>query len=314
MNHTHHRHAIWIGLLGLLAILASIYVYLTRPPSPASNAAPVIETQEITTEEGFRLLVAPYDSSMGHSLIQHKTWHPAVLKLLSVILPSHDQVLHLGANTGFLEIYMAQFLKKEDGWTAGTVKGKKVPMTRILALEDDPSLVSLLNMNIQKHGLGDVVQVYPIAAGQKESQLTFCSEEVDPKLQLSSPLCQTVRTVPLDSLTILAPSLFITSGLEGSEVDAILGARSLLARGYFSTSLLIEWNPPLLKAKGATVDAFIQFLKKSSYRVYTITGDRQTVYLTPTSFSDLTKDAQKRDLLIISRHSRLTYNNGIIWK
>jgi FkbM family methyltransferase len=188
------------------------------------------------------------------------------LALCSAWLDGSDRpnIFDLGANVGFFATQLAQLLRSQR--------------PRIFAFEPVPYTYAKLRESIEILGLQDVVQ--PIKAAVMEApgqvhvyyseknslfaQVGILGTAPHPRVGNQSTRAAAISLDHFCSLRGRVPAL-IKMDVEGSEVDALRGARALLSRED-RPALLFEYNPVALAERGANAQAFEHLLSGYSLR------------------------------------------------
>ncbi len=268
MKRRYYFLALLAAALGFLGYFFGLRRAAVHPPSLEAQTGPS-SVASVATTEGPNVLVDPHDPAMGTSLKKTRAWEEPLLGIAEAVLaqtkpPKRQRLLHLGASTGFLEVALGPKLSKGD---------------RIVALEPLPHLGHLFLKNIKAHGLEKKVSLIPIAASLKEGSLEYCEDEqANTQNGLSNARCHALRKAPLDALQLGLPTLVI-SNIEGSEPEALLGARKLLKKAKYPP-LVIKWDPGMMALKESPKERFLSYLKLHYRHAYHVEGSRHSLRLT----------------------------------
>jgi FkbM family methyltransferase len=141
--------------------------------------------------------------------------HEAVdmLFLLHLLRPG-DLLLDVGANVG-----------------SYTVLASGVSGARTMAFEPDPDTVAQLRRNVELNGLGDLVELYPVALGASETEVRFTvgGDTVNHVASPDDKEWRTVRQARLDDITTGTSPLMMKIDVEGYEEEVLKGAEAALA-------------------------------------------------------------------------------------
>jgi len=154
------------------------------------------------------------------------------------------------------------------------------PTGRILSLEPDPRLFSILQENIMRSGL-DHVTLLQVAAAHESGTLPLVGYIEDggnfglTRIAVTSDEPARVFQVKSDSLdNILEQQVLLSVDLmkmdiEGAEALAIRGLEKSLANWKIKR-LLLELHPIQLAEHGSNVSAITETLQSSGYKAWTI--------------------------------------------
>ncbi len=193
----------------------------------------------------------------GNPTYLQQTWEPNERQIVSVLLPTIDVFIDVGANQGFYSCLAAH-------------AGKDVA-----AVEPESSNLKFLKSNVARNGFNNV-EIYPLAMSDKPGVLQLYGDGdtaslVSGWLGTSSAFCQAVPTNSLDNLFAdrwAGKRLFIKIDVEGFEEAVISGANALIAREP-TPIWLIETFPEMLDGSGRQNPGFMSTFKtllSSGYR------------------------------------------------
>ena len=142
--------------------------------------------------------------------------------------------------------------------------------------EANPNLVEILSKNLEMNGYRDFAEVHNMGLWVEEGELPFPLLEwglggasfKNPRQLANVPTVQ-VKTVSLDSFFANKPVDFIRMDIEGAELEAIKGARSILTEQ--GPSMILEWIPGNVRANESM--QLYKLLKDLDYYIYRITSD-----------------------------------------
>ncbi len=163
---------------------------------------------------------------------------------------------------------------------------------RVLSLEPDPRLFSILRDNIVRSGLNQVTALLLAAAGESGtlalagyaeaggnfgiSRIVVASDEVEKVFQVKSDsLDHILESQGLSSVDLMKMDI------EGAEVFAIPGLEESLTKRKIKR-LLLELHPLEVAEHGSTIGAATRKLESAGYRAWTIdhspTATREAAY------------------------------------
>lgn len=201
----------------------------------------------------------PRDVAYSYLLREHE---PETQSLLDTVLRPGMTAVDVGANIGYLTLLMARAVS---------------PGGHVLALEPGPDNRIVLEENVRRNQLGDVVRVLPLAAGSERGKqhLHLGRAGTLHSLHAVGPLeggnAVSVETVPLDEL-IEGPADLVKIDVEGAEMAVLLGMPRLLATQP-PPRLVVEWNPSALARAGHPPEALPERLAAAGYRLRLLDPD-----------------------------------------
>lgn len=183
-------------------------------------------------------------------------------RVLVRLLRRNDVFIDGGANIGTFSLL------------AATVVGSR---GRVIACEPSPQTMSLLKANTGLNGF-DVIECHQVALSDQIGTAGFVVFDDAPGLASFAPALHggkliEVPTTTLDDLCarVSAPVAVIKLDIEGAEVRALQGARSMLARDL--PLVLLEVEPGHLSRQGSSVKDLRQALQPLGYEAYAIRAD-----------------------------------------
>jgi FkbM family methyltransferase len=207
--------------LSLLRVLGNLHRLVIGPYGAAVLSR---------TENGL-LLTPAGDFMVGRRLCFKGRYDPELVHLLSQKCKANSQVLFVGAHVGALAIPVAQ------------------RVTKVAAVEANPSTFELLRMNVALNGLQNV-DVYNFAAGDRNSEVEFLASRLNSggsgiaigewdrwAYAYDKPERIEVQMRRLDDAFPGASFQVIVMDIEGSEALALKGMHGLLSR---CQGLLVE--------------------------------------------------------------------------
>ena len=147
----------------------------------------------------------------------------------------------------------------------------------VYAIEPDADNIDLLNRNIAKNELNNVI-VFPYGVSNVESELRLHKAPItNPGMHSFVTKSHTpartddqlVKVKTLDQLLADVPGriTLMKMDIEGFEVNALQGAKKTLER---CDSLLIEYSPGFLKAGGQSPADFFKYIVSAGLQIHTL--------------------------------------------
>jgi len=230
---------------------------------------------------GFRFRLHPY-YFIDRSILAFGGYDLSLLRFLHERLRAGEVCLDVGANLGQISVHMGALVR---------------PGGRVLSFEPLPHVRERLARHVAENGLGDVVQVHPVALSNRTGTATFHFAEsgVDnqgmgslvmdehPSLRLR---CE-VRTMRLDDFVAergIERIDWIKIDIQGAEPLFLEGARATLER--FAPELLVEVDAEDLRAGGSTSRDLLAALDRLGYRVFALRAGRPGRAIDPRSVAE----------------------------
>lgn len=191
-------------------------------------------------------------------LFYHGEWDGNEMREVLNHLPRNPVFLDVGSYFGYYALMVARHAPGAS---------------RVFALEPVPSNFALLEHNIHLNQMSNVTAL-PLAAsdrvGEADLVLPPAANLGSGHLSLAAAfpdaMVQRVRTVTLDAFVRdqeLDTVDFIKLDVEGVELAVLRGARETLQR--FKPGVLLELNPPALRAAGVEARALLRLLEGLGY-------------------------------------------------
>jgi FkbM family methyltransferase len=199
--------------------------FLEESPQPGLMPA----VADVRTDIG-DLYIAAHDEAILDHLRRDGTWEPDEAAAITGAVSRGMTVLDLGAHVGYRTILMARLVG---------------PTGRVIAVEAAPANFALLNANIYRHGLTNVLTV-PLAAGERRGEVELAISTTntgDNRLfARAGEGTVKVKMQPLDDLFPANARLdFIKSDLQGYDQRALRGMEQALKRSL--PSIVVEFCP-----------------------------------------------------------------------
>ena len=213
-------------------------------------------------------------------------YEPQETALIRSILRPGMSFVDVGANWGYFTLLAASLVG---------------PSGRVLSLEPDPRLFSILQQNIARSSLSQVTALELAAAGESGSLTLAGYTERGGNYGISRIVPTSVESensfqVESDSLDHILEERGMFSvdlmkmDIEGAEVFAIPGLEDSLTKMRIRR-LLLELHPNELAEHGSTAHVVTEKLRSAGYRAWTIDhsplATRQAAYQKVISISDL---------------------------
>ncbi|HEY2684140.1 MAG TPA: FkbM family methyltransferase [Steroidobacteraceae bacterium] len=184
--------------------------------------------------------VHPGDFHISRTLLERGEYDWAQITLLSTLIDAQSRLIFAGAHIGSLLVPLVR--------AAGT--------STILAYEPSPANFRLLAMNLSLNAIQGVM-LKNAALGAERGTIRFTENSINTgnsRVAVSNGEIE----VPVDTLDATVPSNWeaidlMVMDIEGSEVAAMRGGRTILAR---TKRLYVEFAPEQLREQGATVEEF----------------------------------------------------------
>ena len=204
-------------------------------------------------------------------------YEPQETALVRSILRPGMSFVDVGANWGYFTLLAASLVGSNG---------------RVLSLEPDPRLFSILQENVTRGGL-DQVTVLQLAAANEPGTLTLAGYTEDggnfgiSRIAAGANRQGRVFQVSSDSLDHILDQQGLSHvdlmkmDIEGAEAFAIAGLEESMTKGKVKR-LLLELHPNEVAEYGSTISAVIEKLQSAGYRAWTIdhspTTTREAAY------------------------------------
>lgn len=206
-------------------------------------------------------------SDLAARAIADGTYEPELLAAIPKLLGDGDAI-NVGANVGVVAIVMRRAMS---------------PGGRLLCVEPIEECVARLSSNLARAGADQGAIVHRAFATDKvdgsqemwtvagRPEYSSGGRLVHPSVVATEHLATVVPAVRLDDLITkegIRPTCIVMD-CEGGEYNALRGARETLATRH--PTLIMEFDPLLLRANGGTAGEFLSFLADPGYRCITLT-------------------------------------------
>jgi FkbM family methyltransferase len=236
----------------------------------------------IVAETKNGLLAVPAgDFNISRSLLMNGEYDWPQITWLNALLNATSRVVFAGAHIGAVLIPIV----------------RHAATRAVVAYEPSPRNFELLTMNLQLNGIDGVV-TFNTALGDKCGRIQFTENSINTGNSRVAPSDGEI-TVNVETLdrTIAADwdSIdLIVMDTEGSEVAAMRGAQSTLAR---TRNLYVEFSPDQLREQGSGVAQFVEAVQKYFKSAYVFGAP--ILFLGPGKFAEHLKGLQHcRSLLL----------------
>jgi FkbM family methyltransferase len=236
----------------------------------------------IVAETKNGLLAVPAgDFNVTRSLLMGGEYDWPQITWLNALLGAASRVVFAGAHIGALLIPIVR-----HSATRGVV-----------AFEPSPRNFRLLSMNLRLNGIDGVV-AFNMALGERCGRIRFTENDINTGNSRVAPSYGEI-TVDVETLDrTIAPDWdsidLIVMDIEGSEVAAMRGAQSTLAR---TRNLYVEFSPDQLREQGSGAAEFVETVEKYFRSAYVFGAP--ILFLGPGKFAGHLKGLQHcRSLLL----------------
>ncbi|MEA2684677.1 MAG: hypothetical protein QOK05_3005 [Chloroflexota bacterium] len=219
---------------------------------------------DVQTDVG-SLYIAAHDEAILDYLRREGTWEPLEAAAIRVQVTPGMTVLDLGAHVGYRTILLSQLVGPEG---------------RVIAVEASPVNFAILNANLQRRGLANVITL-PIAAGERtgEVELAVSATNTGDNRLFARDGEATVR-VPMHPIGTLLPDDarldFIKCDLQGYDQRALRGMEDLLKLRH--PRIVVEFCPRDIRDVGDDPVETLTYYRGLGYDVAVI--DREVVTAT----------------------------------
>lgn len=181
------------------------------------------------------------------------------VELLTSAVRPRTTVLEGGAHIGYVTLQAARAVGASG---------------QVMCFEPNPRTLQVLRRNIATNGFADRVRIVPAALGDASGHATLhLTEGGDASsLHVDSAVADVVVEVTTADEAVPSSTVVdvVKLDVEGAEVAALRGMRSLLDRAAPGPTLLVECNPGLLRAAGTSDVELIASLEELGFAVHWI--------------------------------------------
>jgi FkbM family methyltransferase len=187
-------------------------------------------------------------------------WEPALTQYIARHLRPGDIYIDIGANVGIHTMHGAQ---------------RVGPAGRVHAIEASPTIFGLLQSNIARNGLSNIV-AHNVAVSDKRGTLTVFLHGPG-NLGLTTILRnetaagaqeETIEARPLADIvpeTDILTARLIKIDVEGAEWQVLQGMAALIPRLHEDVSLVVEVSRDALASHGVSIAQFMAFFESHGY-------------------------------------------------
>lgn len=209
----------------------------------------------VTNVQGNKMILDLKDSGLSRELVLYKIKERLATKQIYKSIRPRMTCLEVGANIGYFLLIEAKIIGKGG---------------KIYGLEPDPRSFKILKENIKINRIKDNVEIYNIAAGNKEGKEKFflsnhynLSGFTEDKSNSDGKWID-VKIVKLDNFLKGKKIDFLRMDVEGYEFEVLKGMKDLLknVQGMF-----IEVHHKILKDLGTRPEEFYEWIFKQGFRI-----------------------------------------------
>jgi len=231
-----------------------------RPAALASALKSLagIEREVITSDVG-RFYADPV-SHFGNALLMQGTYEPNMMQTLDTLLYDGATFVDLGANEGYFSVAGAHLVGRSG---------------RVVAIEPQPRLQSVLQKNFDLNNIADRIDLHPVAVSNEEGEAEmFISPDTNTG---SSGLARSTRyhlqqkSVPLRRLSTVFDHAEIETAdvlkidVEGFEYEAVMGSLELFTPSRIR-AVALELHPDAMRKRGREPNTLLEELTDRGYK------------------------------------------------
>jgi FkbM family methyltransferase len=213
---------------------------------------------QVETANG-RFLIDPV-SNLGLALCRCGEYESEMTRTLQNLLRPGSVFMDLGANEGFFTVVGAR-LVGPDG--------------RVIAIEPQSRLLSIVEANCTANGVGKIVEVVNVAISDKSGRsVLFLTSDLNSgasglsratRYPLPTQQVNTLTLAELVSRLDLSRIDLLKVDIEGYEYEAILGSQQLFRDGVIR-AIALALHPGALRTRGLDPDAILAFLESCGFK------------------------------------------------
>jgi FkbM family methyltransferase len=230
------------------------------------------------THRGHKILLDTRDLAFSPHIVHSGEWERAVEEVVLRHAKQNSIVIEVGCNHGYHTLSMANAIG---------------PNGRLYGFEANPEIFRLLRWSIDLNGFTSRVTLHNKAAADKAGLSSFCFEpEAIGGGHLgddgsSTSRQYTVQMTSLDEALSTVPHVdLLRMDAEGSEGMILVGATRLIERSPRLT-IITEWCPQFLRARGTNPEDAIAFLADRKFRAHRINHDAKLIPVEKSELANL---------------------------
>jgi FkbM family methyltransferase len=251
----------------------------------------------------YRMLLDIEDPGISFVLFQQGTREQQLKLILEKEVKEGDTIIDLGANLGYYTLMLWK-LAGEDG--------------KIYALEPSPGNFEILKKNLLLNNVGNVVECFHLAGGEKPSkQKLYISEMSNTNTFIRDLYHSGNRSVGITENFEIVDTIDMTSfikgkrkidlirmDIEGYEVEVFEGLRQAIENGSFSGKIVFECHFPKYDDEKHSMRKQLKMLFENDYHPKIMTSNDEKV----TKFFKRGYKPQKVIQTSVARFQGIYYN------
>lgn len=223
----------------------------------SSTRSPIKDLRIVDTVDG--VFLAPNGDLITDHLAEFGSHSGPFVQLALDAVSAGDLVVDVGAHIGTYTVPLAR---------------RVGPLGRVIAIEANPAIHPLLEVNVSLNDLQHIATVLRYAAGSERGVASLAWRRKNTgAAQLRDEGTEHVEVDALDRLVSGEPTL-IKIDTEGFELEVLRGARGIIER--CRPSLLIEISAAQLAEHGNSPEEVSELLSAAGYRFLTHVGERNS--------------------------------------
>jgi len=216
--------------------------------------------------DGHKIHIDKTDWVLSQELILNKKWEAFETSIFLQYLKPGDVVLDLGAHIGYYTLLAAR--------AVGNI-GK------VYAFEPDPRSFRLLTKNVIENGYNNVILVNKAVTAKNENIRLYihAKNTGDHRAYDSHDNRKSIpiQAIALDDFLKREQTVdLIKMDIQGSEIDALLGARHILKNNK-GVIILTELSPIGFQLNHSSSMKYIELLRKNHFIIYYLDEEKQTI-------------------------------------
>jgi len=218
------------------------------------------KTQVIRNISGHKMKLEPWLGGIHRHLFLYGIHEKESSRIISSIISAETNVVDIGGNIGYFTL----------------IEAKKAG--KVYVLEPSPGNIRLLRENIALNSYQNHVEVFELAASDKNGRSRFSTQELPNHHRLlgteeekSSGWIE-VQTITLDELSREREIDFIRMDVEGAEWLIIQGMKELITGNRKPLSIFMEVHANKIKLYGGDAKSMFDFLFEHGFHIRHIIG------------------------------------------